>query len=340
MLFMKLFFLLVFFLICNNPSLKAQDSVNTIRLDQEGFYPNAAKTAIVVKAFGQNSINLPAQTLFYIIREENGRDTVFRGRLSLPLQSTNSSLQTSIADFSELTKTELSVFPFPDAACPMPSIYRKMYIIRQRGLLKAFYYQRASTELKPAFAGKWSRASGHPDDSVIIHPSAASPGRKSGSVIATPGGWYDAGDYNKYIVNSGITMGTLLSAFENFKTYFDTLHTNIPASRRSIPDLLNEILYNLRWMLSMQDPQDGGVYNKCTNAALIRWSCQLKHASRVMWCRKGTAATRSGAVAAQASRIFALYKNELPGFGDSCLRVAEKAWAWAQQHPDLATRMP
>jgi len=337
MLFMKLFFLLVFFLICNSPSLKAQDSVNAIRLDQEGFYPNAAKTAIVVKASGQNSINLPAQTLFYIIREENGRDTVFRGRLSLPLQSTNSSLQTSVADFSELTKT--GTFRISISGCCLSyafHIQKNVHHPAAVASLKAFYYQRASTELKPAFAGKWSRASGHPDDSVIIHPSAASSGRKSGSVIPTPGGWYDAGDYNKYIVNSGITMGTLLSAYENFKPYFDTLHTNIPASGRYMPDLLNEILYNLRWMLSMQDPQDGGVYNKCTNANFDPMVMPADARQPRYVVQKGTAATLDlAAVAAQASRIFAFYKNEVPGLSDSCLHAAEKAWAWAQQHPDL-----
>ena len=73
-------------------------------------------------------------------------------------------------------------------------------------------------------------------------------------------------DYNKYIVNSGITMGTLLSAYEDFPLYFDTLNTNIPESKDAVPDILNEALYNLRWMLTMQDPYDGGVYNKCTNA--------------------------------------------------------------------------
>ena len=61
-------------------------------------------------------------------------------------------------------------------------------------------------------------------------------------------------------------MGTLLSAYEDFSRLYDTLHTNIP-SMKGVPDMLNECLYNLRWMLTMQDPGDGGVYHKCTNAA-------------------------------------------------------------------------
>ncbi len=132
-------------------------------------------------------------------------------------------------------------------------------------------------------------------------------------------------------------MGTLLSAYEDFKTYFDTLHTNIPAVQKPIPDILNEILYNLRWMLSMQDPEDGGVYNKCTNASFDPMIMPEKARQPRYVVQKGTAATLDlAAVAAQAARIFKHYKRELPGLSDSCLLAAEKAWSWAETHPDLA----
>src|SRR6185436_14898748 len=115
--------------------------------------------------------------------------------------------------------------------------------------------------------GKWARAAGHPDTDVYIHASAASDSRPVGTVISSPGGWYDTGDYNKYVVNSGISTATLLFAYEDFPSYFDSLKTNSPESADDLPDILNEAVYNLRWMLTMQDPLDGGVYHKCTNAA-------------------------------------------------------------------------
>jgi endoglucanase len=102
---------------------------------------------------------------------------------------------------------------------------------------------------------------------VLIHPSAASDKRPAESIISVPRGWYDAGDYNSYIVNSGITMGTLFSLYEDFPAHMKTVDLNIPESKNEIPDLLDEVLWNLRWMLTMQDPNDGGVYHKCTNAA-------------------------------------------------------------------------
>lgn len=315
--------------------IKAQDSSAFICLNQEGFYPNAPKIAVVVgsvnKPFANNSSS------FYVISETSG-DTAFQGKLSATRRSLNSSNECRIADFGVFTRK--GSYRLAVAGCCRSYPFRieeKVHHPAAAASLKAFYFQRASMDLDPVYAGKWSRQAGHPDDSVIIHPSAASTRRKTGSIISTPGGWYDAGDYNKYIVNSGITMATLLSAYEDFKSYFDTLHTNIPKPQKPIPDLLNEILYNLRWMLSMQDPDDGGVYNKCTNASFDPMVMPDAARNPRYVVQKGTAATLDlAAVAAQAARVFKLYQTELPGLSDSCVVAAEKAWIWATKHPDQA----
>ena len=312
-----------------------QAQQNIIRIDQEGYYPDAPKFAILVISPGKSTDSSEKEKAFYLTGE-NGRDTVFRGILSGIKQSANSSLQTRVADFSSYRYTgtyrvrigEYTSYPF--------LIKVKVHRPVALASLKAFYFIRASTPLDPVYAGKWSRAAGHPDDSVIIHPSAASEYRRAGSTISTPGGWYDAGDYNKYIVNSGISMGTLLSAYEDFKPYFDTLHTHIPSLRKPIPDILNEIVYNLRWMLSMQDPGDGGVYNKCTNAKFDTMEMPAEGRAPRYVVQKGTAATLDfAAVTAQSARIFSRYKKELPGLADSCARAAERAWNWALSHPNI-----
>jgi endoglucanase len=316
---------------------QAQDTLISIRLDQEGFYPNAPKIAILT-GFENKASSFPkGETTFYVIRE-NTSGPIFKGRLSEIRHSSNSSLITRTADFSALNKTGIFRIKIQGCCLSYPfQIKENVHHPIAVASLKAFYFQRASMPLESTYAGKWNRPAGHPDTFVIIHPSAASPNRKSGTSISTPGGWYDAGDYNKYIVNSGITMGTLLSAYEDFKAYYDTLQTNIPSIGKPVPDILNEILYNLRWMLSMQDPEDGGVYNKCTNANFDPMIMPAE-AHQPRWVvQKGTAATLDlAAVAAQASRIFASYKNELPGLSDSCLIVAEKAWNWALVNPGLA----
>jgi len=79
---------------------------------------------------------------------------------------------------------------------------------------------------------------------------------------------------------------------------------------QEVPDLLNECLYNLRWMLTMQDPYDGGVYHKCTNAAFDSMVMPGVTKSPRYVVQKGTAATLDfAAVTAQAARIFRKYSR-------------------------------
>jgi endoglucanase len=306
----------------------SQTVTDQIKLNQVGFYPYAPKVAIVTGEVASND--------FYIATT-NLRDTVFSGKLSEQKQSAYSFTKTRIAAFSSFTGKGSFVVCVPGVGTSYvfeinDSVNKNV----GQAVLKGYYYQRVSMPLEEKYAGKWHRSAGHPGTVVYIHPSAASKARPAGTIISTPGGWYDAGDYNKYIVNSGITMGTLLSSYEDFPDYFKQLKTNIPESNDDVPDILNEIIYNLRWMLTMQDPGDGGVYNKCTNAAfdgmVMPGVTQLPR----YVVQKGTAAALDfAAVTAQAARILSGYKKQLPGLSDSCLAASKKAWAWSLLNPAL-----
>jgi endoglucanase len=300
-----------------------------IALNQLGFYPKAAKEAIVV--------NGALVKDFKILNVHTG-EIVYTGKLGEPVQSQNSSLTTRIGDFSDFTlpgKYKFVAGQFESAPFEIADHVNQP---AAKGVLKGFYYQRVSMPLEEKYAGKWARPAGHPDDVVYIHSSAATKKRPEGAVISAPQGWYDAGDYNKYIVNSGITMGTLLSAYEDFPVYFNQLTVNIPETGNGAADILNEAAYNLRWMLAMQDPYDGGVYNKLTNAsfdAMDKKPGETKDPRYVV--QKGTAATLDfTAVMAQAARIYKSFPQVYPGLADSCLNAAKKSWEWAVKNPNLA----
>ncbi|MDQ2752138.1 MAG: glycoside hydrolase family 9 protein, partial [Bacteroidota bacterium] len=211
---------------------------DSIVLNQLGFYPAAPKIAAVKG-------NTPPSP-FSIINTKNNK-IVYKGTLGELRQSKNSSTQTRIIDFSLFTKPGNYKINIPSVGDSYPFIIgaNANHPVAEASL-KGFYFIRSNIPLEERFAGKWHRAAGHPDTAVLVHSSAASKERPEGTVISTPGGWYDAGDYNKYIVNSGITMGTLLSAYEDFPAYFDTFKTNIPESGNGVPDILNEAIYNLR----------------------------------------------------------------------------------------------
>jgi endoglucanase len=140
-------------------------------------------------------------------------------------------------------------------------------------------------------------------------------------------------------VNSGITMGTLLSLYEDHPNYFKKFEINIPESSNKIPDLLDETLWNLRWMLTMQDPADGGVYHKLTNPKFDGFIMPNKANNSRYVIQKNTIATLDfAAVMAQASRILKNFKTELPGLSDSCLNASLKAWKWAKENPKMVYR--
>ncbi|AUD01462.1 glycoside hydrolase family 9 protein [Spirosoma pollinicola] len=304
----------------------AQSLSEAIRLNQIGFYPNAAKIAVVAE---------DAQGPFQITTPDL-KKVVFTGMLGTSRQNALSGKTTRSADFSSFTKPGTYVVVIPGMGHSYPfeirsDVYRELAI----GAIKGFYYQRTAIDLPEKFAGKWARPAGHPDTRVLIHPSAASADRPTGTVISSPKGWYDAGDYNKYIVNSGITMGTLLSLCEDFPDYVKKLQTNIPESTNKLPDVLDEALWNLRWMLTMQDPSDGGVYHKLTNARFDGMIMPDKATNeRYVVAKSITATLDFAAVMAQASRVIKPYKNELPGLADSCLSAAVKAWKWAKANPN------
>ena len=76
-------------------------------------------------------------------------------------------------------------------------------------------------------------------------------------------GWYDAGDYNKYIVNSGITVyaaGRVRAPPRTTSSALANIPRAQPTVQRGLPDLLSRCSGTLDWMLTMRDPDDGGVY--------------------------------------------------------------------------------
>ncbi len=298
----------------------------SIRLNQVGFYPEGQKVAVVldetVKSFTISSPDL--------------KTNYFSGTLSEVRSSSFSPTKTRIADFSSFKKPGVYVVVVPGFVSSSFEIKTNIHHDVAKASIRFFYFQRFSISLKEEFAGIWKRPSSSSHKSVVIHASATSPGRLEGTVISSPRGWIDAGDYNKYIVNSGITTSTLLSAYEDFPAYYDTLSLLIPENKNALPDLLDEILWNVRWMLTMQDPADGGVYHKCTNAKFDGMVMPDQANTPRYVVQKGTAAALNfAAVMAQSARVFKRFESTLPGLGDSCLSASVKAWAWSKQNPNV-----
>lgn len=242
----------------------------------------------------------------------------------------------SLVDFSELSKAGTYQAYIGDEAVGYPIIVSdNAYEAIGKAALKFFYFQRSSTELTEEFAGKYARAAGHPDTAVRYHESTGI--IDNISTFNGAKGWYDAGDYGKYIVNSGITTYTLLQLYRLNEDYFKSLNLNIPESKNDVPDILDEIRWNLEWMLTMQDV-DGGIFHKLTTKNFCGEIMPEKDKSvRFAIGKSITATWNFVAVMALAADIYKPYDE---AFAEKCVRAAEKAYYWGTLNPNAKFVQP
>ena len=285
------------------------------------MYPNQEKIAVIEGTAKSVTIKDAA----------TGRKAAVKTRVLRTATSPWSGKKRTVVDFSSLTKPgnytitsgkESATFTIKDGALHDVTA----------ATLKAFYLIRSGVPIEAKYAGAYARPCGHPDTQVLIHPSAASPGRPAGTVISSPFGWYDAGDYNKYIVNSAFSIGVILCSYDQNRDYYQTLNVNIPESQNQTADVLDEMMFNLRWMLTMQDPYDGGVYHKLTTPNFEGFVMPADCKQQRYVVQKSTAATLDfAAVMAQAARIFKGNKD-YPTFADEAARAAMAAYGWAERN--------
>lgn len=128
-----------------------------------------------------------------------------------------------------------------------------------RTALHTFYLQRCNTPKHSAHAGAWADASACHMTDTSTGPAA---GHTNYGLKTLTGGWHDAGDYNKYVWGAvSQAVRAMLRAYEQNPTVLRDDDTNIPESGNGTPDLLDEIKWELDWMLAMQLP-DGSVLSQ------------------------------------------------------------------------------
>jgi endoglucanase len=216
------------------------------------------------------------------------------------------------------------------------SVYKKL----KYDALTYFYHNRSGIEIKMPYAGgeQWTRPAGHLPDKA---PCARDIG--CDYTLDVTGGWYDAGDHGKYVVNGGVSAWTLFSQWERLKYLGKTLEEfgdgklQIPENANGVDDLLDEARWELEFFMAMQAPDGtefaGMVHHKMhdegwTAIPLRPDQDTLKRTLRPV----STAATlNAAAVAAQAARTF---EDEDDAFSKKALAFAEKAYAAAKKFPD------
>jgi len=211
---------------------------------------------------------------------------------------------------------------------------------------KFYYTQRSGLAIRDDLRPGYGRPAGHVgvapnqgDTDVPCQPGVCD------YRLDVSGGWYDAGDHGKYVVNGGISVWELLSTYERAR-HARTGETErfrdgtlaIPESGNKVPDLLDEVRWELDFLLKMQVPDGqplaGMAHHKIhdenwTGLPLLPSDDPQK---RELHPPTTAATLNLAAVAAQAAR---LYKPYDPEFAARALAAARKAWAAAQAHPAI-----
>ncbi|WP_157529843.1 glycoside hydrolase family 9 protein [Microtetraspora niveoalba] len=205
----------------------------------------------------------------------------------------------------------------------------------KRDALKFYYTQRSGVPIDDALRPGYGRPAGH---------AGAAPNRGDTAVPCRPGvcdytldvsgGWYDAGDHGKYVVNGGISVAQLMSEFERTKnaaTAEPVGGLDIPESGDAVPDILDEARWEQEFLLKMQR-EDGMVHHKIhdENWTGLPLLPHLDPQKRELHPVSTAATLNLAATAAQASRVFAPYDA---AFAARSLSAAKKAWAAAKAHP-------
>ena len=221
-----------------------------ISVNQVGYYPQSVKIAAL-------AANRQA-AVAWALKDAAGQ-TVLTGQTTLKEYDGASGDTVHWIDFSAYTTPGKGYSLEADGHTSDPfEIGETLYSTLRLDALRYFYLNRSGMDLEQKYAGAWARTAGHLSDSKVTCYAGADSTSKQWPAcdytLNASGGWYDAGDYGKYVVNGGIAVWTLLNAYERNPGAFADGVLNIPESGNSVPDILDETRWEMEFLLSMQVP--------------------------------------------------------------------------------------
>ena len=284
-----------------------------IRVSQAGYGKNSTKIAVFADLDDKD-------TTYTIVDVESGKE-VFNGSISYKVNNDSSGEIDSVADFTDFAEegTYKIVSSMGEESYPF-AIGDNLYDNAFADIVKMFYLQRCGQELDQDCAGDFAHPSCHDTDALVYGTDQR---------IDVSGGWHDAGDYGRYVVPGAKAAADLMMAYERYPDAFSD-EMGIPESGNGICDILDEVRYELDWMLKMQDTASGGVYHKVTCRQFPGVVLPQDETEELVVAPISNTATGDfAAVMAMASRI---YRDVDSDFADRCRKASEKAFAYLKEH--------
>src|ERR1700761_5195958 len=195
------------------PMLYAETAVAGVVYNQSGYQRSGEKIA-TVRVQDQRDLS------FQVYSEQTGHK-VLDGQLTPPSMDAASGYLVTLADFSQLNTPGQYRLLAQGVRTQSFLLRNDVYVTPLAQSMRAFYGQRCGCAVD--LGNGYRHPPCHGADAY--HPSSGRTGE-----VANRGGWHDAGDYGRYLVNSAITTGTLLWAWELFPRSLRTLSLKIPES--------------------------------------------------------------------------------------------------------------
>jgi endoglucanase len=290
----------------------------TFRFNSIGYLPSHKKIA---------SINEKSEQ-FKIINTKNGK-TVLEGTPQGPFSQDNFKTKTWTVDFSDLKKSgEYQIVLKNEQTSPSFSIAKDVYNDAFTTSMRALYLWRCGSAIEGEYNGeKYAFDACHLEDGYLDYI-----GEKGKQKDGT-GGWHDAGDHGKYIVNAGITVGMMFFAWDHFNDKLKDYNFDLPETAPGFPDFLKELKWETDWMLKMQYPDGSGrVSHKLTRTNFSGFIMPDDDHEKRYFTEWSSAATASFAGAmAQAARYFEPYDK---AYAKKCLKAAKNSYEFLKDNPE------
>ena len=300
-------------------------SQHPVRVNSVGYVPERGKRATIVLPSGMSTL---PDTMVEL--RDAGTDSVaWTGTAQGPMTDSGTASTDYIVDFGAFTSTGTFYLAVPslkagDTVATSTTFRIASDVFRDvltRSML-GLYGQRCGSAVDISLNSEhWTHAACHTGDaSQKFLPSIM-----MDTIKPSLHGWHDAGDYGKYTTNGAFTVGMMLQAYERFQPTLSALELPIPEKGGAIPDFLDEVKWELDWLLTTQS-EDGSVSFKVTAQTFEGNVVPEKDGSRRFYTDISTAATGDfAAVFAQAARIYRPYDSAL---ADSYLAAARLSYGF------------
>ncbi|NJL47033.1 MAG: glycoside hydrolase family 9 [Leptolyngbyaceae cyanobacterium SM2_5_2] len=310
--------------------------IPSILVDQFGYRPGDSKVAVIVQSQAGPAVDSRLSDAYQVINKATNQ-SVYQATAQIWQGGAihgQSGDRAAWFDFSSITQPGSYAIrnsrtgEISDAFEIADDVYRDVLIAATR----TFFYQRSGFAKQTPYADpKWT------DGAAFLGPGQDTEARfvndKTNASLARDmrGGWFDAGDTNKYVTFATTAVHQLLDAYkQNSEIWTDDF--NLPESGNGIPDLIDEIQFELDWLKRMQD-SDGGAFIKLGTLD-YNWATKpsLDTRPRFYGPKSSSSTISLSSMFAHAALVF----RQMPakaGEATTLLQKAQLAWNWFIANP-------